>query len=248
MARSGKIPNTSTNLRSSKDGALTKCTQCQIDPVTHMAKTFMKFFLVCALAVLGPTTLSAQSSGHPDASGISVVKSSWIKQRVNWEGDPFGNQTDPVEDSKIPQRNDKRMMELRKGGTTPEADRLTRDTGTNLNYEIDKNKPVRFRFLYKTLLLNTGTKTTKVIDWDYVFSDSTTKTELGRRQFTNVASVAPGKSKELKLLTISPPSRIVNLSSLSKNERNNLSETVVIVRVEYMDGSVWQLHNAATKQ
>jgi len=208
----------------------------------------MKFFVLCALVLFGPTTLTAQTNRPPSASGISVIKFSWIKERVDWEGDPFSNPTESSDSSKVPLRNDKRMTELKKGGTTPEADRATRDTGSNLNYEINNNSRARFKFMYKTLLRNTGTKTTKVIDWDYVFVDSQTKTELGRRQFTNVAAVAPGKSKELRLLTVSPPTRMVNVDSLNKNQRNNLLETVVIVRVEYTDGSVWQLPNRSISQ
>jgi hypothetical protein len=208
----------------------------------------MKFFLLCALVLFGSTSLSAQTNVPASAPDISVVKSSWTKERVDFEGDPFNNQMETADDSKVPQRNDKRMIELKKGGTTPEADRLTRDTGSSLNYEINKKTGARFRFLYKTLILNIGTKTTKVIDWDYVFIDTQTKTELGRRQFTNVASVAPGKSKELKLLTVSPPTRMVNVNSLNKNERNGVSESVVIVRVEYTDGSVWQLAENPVRQ
>ncbi len=201
----------------------------------------MKVILLCALALLGIAVTSAQTVPRSTGPGIAVVKFSWIKERVGLEGDSFTGSRNP-EEAKVPAGNDKKMIEPKKGGTTPEADRTFRDSGNEaLKYEINQNTTARYRFVYKTFVQNTGSKTAKVIDWDYVFIDSQTKTELGRKKFSSAIAVAPGKSKELKFLTVSPPVRMVSVKSLSKNERTNLEETVVIVRVEYMDGSVWQL-------
>lgn len=89
---------------------------------------------------------------------------------------------------------------------------------------------------------NSGAKTITAVDWDYVFFDTNNQSEIGRRRFRSEEKIAPGKSKELKYFITTPPTQTVSIHSLDKNERANLGEEVVIVRVEYADGSIWQLH------
>jgi hypothetical protein len=64
---------------------------------------------------------------------------------------------------------------------------------------------------------------------------------LDRREFTSVQNIAPGKQKELSFTLLTPPTRRISVHSLDKKERSGIGEKVVIVRVKYADGSVWQL-------
>jgi hypothetical protein len=107
--------------------------------------------------------------------------------------------------------------------------------------ENQNSKPPRYYFLYRASVKNTSTLAIKEIDWDYVFVDAVTGDELDRRQFTSVQNIGPGKQKELTFTLTTPPTRRISVHSLDKNERNGISEQVVIVRVRYADGSEWQL-------
>jgi hypothetical protein len=140
-------------------------------------------------------------------------------------------------------RNEKRMQDAKRGGSGAELAKAESDARTDaaLTAQIHKSRPGRYGFAYKVEVKNSGTKAVKVIDWDYVFQDGSSQEELGRRQFSSLEKIAPGKTKELKFLIPTPPTQKVSVNSLDKSERANLNETVVIVRVEYADGSVWQL-------
>ena len=74
-----------------------------------------------------------------------------------------------------------------------------------------------------------------------MFVDSATGLELARHQFTSTKTIDAGKSKELSFMLSSPPTKRISVSALNKNERSGLADQVVVVRVQYADGSVWQL-------
>lgn len=187
-------------------------------------------------AVFGQT--ATQSSDLP----LAVLKYSWNKERVGWERDPFSGPVENFDEMRVRARNEKRISDAKKGGNSAEVNKLERDARSDqaLISEIHKNTPARYGFVYKTSIRNDGTKTIKEIDWDYVFYEVGSRTETGRRQFTSLEKIQPGKTKELKFFIKGPPTRTISVHALNNNERVNLGEAIVIVRVEYEDGSVWQ--------
>ncbi|HEU4768256.1 MAG TPA: hypothetical protein VFS77_12815, partial [Pyrinomonadaceae bacterium] len=78
------------------------------------------------------------------------------------------------------------------------------------------------------------------IDWDYVFIDGATGEELNRHQFASSKTIAPGKSKELSFMLSVPPTKRISVNALNKQERSGVSDQVVVVRIKYADGSVWE--------
>jgi hypothetical protein len=202
----------------------------------------VKYLFVFALVLYSAPSATAQSVTQPrENPALSILKFSWSKERVGWERDPFSGPVENFDEMRVRARNDKRILDAKKGGTTAEVNRAERDARSDdaLISEIHKHTPVRYGFLYKTVVQNIGTQAIKTIDWDYVFFEIDTQAELGRRQFSSVQTIAPGKSKELKFFIQGPPTRTISVNSLNKNERNNLGETIVIVRVEYADGTIW---------
>ncbi len=76
------------------------------------------------------------------------------------------------------------------------------------------------------LVMNSGSKIIRKIDWDFVFfSDAAMKQELKRHQFRSKKKIAPGEVKFL--------SEYVLKRAPSKYQR------VYISRVEFSDGSIW---------
>jgi len=203
----------------------------------------MKFLLTAACLLASSYAAFGQPAAQSsDAPQLSVLKYSWSKERVGWERDPFSGPVENFDEMRVRSRNEKRIDDAKKGGNSAEISKLERDAKSDqaLISAIHKNTPARYGFVYKTSIRNDGTKTVKSIDWDYVFYDLATQEELGRRQFSSFEKIQPGKTKELKFFIPGPPTRTVSVSSLNKTERVNLGEAIVVVRVEYDDGSVWQ--------
>lgn len=203
----------------------------------------MKTLVMMLLVISSGVAVNAQPAANsPGSLDVVVVKFGWSKERVGWQADPFGGPIENFDEMRVRARNEKRVQDAKRGGSGAELSRAERDAKTDavLTAQIHKAGPGRYGFIYKVEIQNSGTKAVKVVDWDYVFLDANTQEELGRKQFTSLEKINPGKTKELKFFIATPPTQSVSINSLDKNERANLSESVVIVRVEYADGSIWQ--------
>ena len=90
-----------------------------------MKATTLALFALAACAVA-----LAQQPQQPtiDASapGLTVVKHSWSKERVNWERDPFGGPLENFDEMRVRARNEKRIDDAKRGGS-PDVDRIKRE-------------------------------------------------------------------------------------------------------------------------
>src|SRR5215216_2099389 len=170
-----------------------------------------------------------------EPSGVEVVKASWSKIRIGWERDPFGGPLENFDEMRSRARNERRVA----SGGGERARREAKADEANLAAQRDK-KPPQYYFIYKTKIKNTHTAAITQIDWDYVFFERGTENELGRQQFTSDEQIGPGKTKELVVIITSPPTRTVSVTSLNLEERDRLSEKIILVRLKYADGHTWQ--------
>jgi len=182
------------------------------------------------LFVLTSLVLAQQES-----SGVEVVKASWSKVRIGWERDPFGGPLENFDEMRSRARNERRVAQ----GGGERAKREAKADEANLAKQREKNPP-RYYFIYKTKIKNNHSAAIVQIDWDYVFYERDTDNELGRQQFTSDEQVGPGKTKELTVTIGSPPTRTVSVTSLNLEEHDRFSEKIVLIRVKYADGRVWQ--------
>ena len=191
------------------------------------------FVLSLFLNLISPQTPTQQ------APNVEVVKFSWSKERLNWEGDPFGGPVENFDEMRARVRNEKRIDDAKRGGGGSGADRIRREARADeANLEQKREKgPARYVFVYRAKIKNTGSAPITSIDWDYVFTDGATGEELGRHEFTSDTNVAPGKMKELVLTLSKAPTQRISAYSLDKNERNGLVDRVVIIAVRYADGT-----------
>jgi hypothetical protein len=189
--------------------------------------------LSCVLTAL------AQSEAKLQTADVLVVKYSWSKERINWERDPFGGPIENFDDMRRRRIDERRVERAKSAGT--DATRVERDLRAEQVIKARPPAPPRYTFVYKASVKNSSAKGIKEIDWDYIFRDAVTGEELGRRQFTSVENISPGKNKELLFMLGRPPTQRISVYALDKKERDGLTEEVVIVRVLYADGSVWQL-------
>ena len=174
--------------------------------------------------------------------GAEVVKFSWSKERIGWERDPFGGPIENFDETRARQRNERRIEDAKRGNSA-EVDRIRREAKADAaNIEAKhKNTPSRYVFVYKATVKNSGNKAIKSIDWDYIFLDRGTETEIGRQQFTSEEKIGPGKTKELIITITKPPTQTISLTALNNNERGTLDGRVIVVRIDYADGTSWQL-------
>lgn len=200
-------------------------------------------WLVVALGFALTATVSIAQTGSPspDRSALEVVKFSWAKERIGWERDPFGGPVENFDETRARQRNERRIEDAKRGGSA-EVDKIKREARADAANIAAKHKqpPSRYVFVYKTTVKNLSDKAIKSIDWDYVFLDRETETEIGRREFTSEEKISAGKAKELIVTITKPPTQTISLTALNSGERASLLERVVIMRIDYADGSFWQ--------
>lgn len=200
---------------------------------------------VCAQAT---TVAAASSPSSATAAGteanppdLVVLKSGWSKERLGWERDPFSGPVENFDEMRVRARNEKRIDDAKRGGS-PEVDRIRRESKADsaILEQRRRKSPPRYGFMYRVTVKNAGTRAIKSLDWDHVFFDPDTKVETGRHQFTSDEKIAPGKQKEFTVFASLPPAQTVSVYDLNKRERATVGETIVIMRILYADGTVWQ--------
>ena len=205
----------------------------------------MKVYALLLSLLVVPIASSAQTLPAPTTSSeVEVVKFSWSKERLNWEQNPFSGPNENFHEMQFRARSEKRVTDAKKSGTTGQQAVAERDAKVDAAIVAAARQPAgpaRYYFIYRASMKNSSTKPIEEIDWDYVFIDSATGQELGRHQFTSTKIIQPGKSKELTFMLSSPPTKRISVSALNKQERSGIADQVVVVRVKYSDGSVWQL-------
>ena len=102
-----------------------------------------------------------------------------------------------------------------------------------------QSKPVE-GFSFRVKVQNAGANAIEILFWEYQFIDSANPALMTRRQFLCGVNIKPDKQKELQAFSLSGPGEVVSVGSLGRNAANPFQEKVVINRVEYADGSIWQ--------
>jgi len=199
-------------------------------------KNLKNRMLIALLIIIASSPLfPAQDLG----SGVVVLKCSWEKERIR----PRPSQSSLASQEELIQQS-QREQQLA-------AARNVRDRGkvNKLETQISNHKNAtakasqtelpRDGYRYKVTLRNDGTKTIKSIDWDYLFLDSNSQNELARHQFTSDESIKPGQKKEVSVLYLVPPVKLISALALNKNGRT-FAEQAMVMRIVYSDGSSWQ--------
>jgi hypothetical protein len=184
-------------------------------------------FAICA---------SAQVPSRSPAPGVTVIEKKWHVEVINpaLEKDPFAPNKDrqQVENA---QKGDARENEnrVKQGEPTlaPRVPATKAETGSHRLWT---------EYVYELKVRNTGDKTIQTLTWEYVFFEPGTEREVGRQQFTSRVSIRPGGTRTVTMRSGTPPTGTIDASNAGKKSRDQYSEQIVIQRVGYADGSVWQ--------
>lgn len=93
-------------------------------------------------------------------------------------------------------------------------------------------------YVYRIKVQNTIKKVVEIVFWEYQFRDPANPELVARRQFLCGVNIPEGKSKELEGFSLSGPSDVVDVKTLDSGAA--FKESVVINRIEYTDGALWQ--------
>jgi hypothetical protein len=179
-----------------------------------------------------------------DTSAVTVISYKWAKTRQVMEKIETPNSAPAA--AMIPQnRNFQRNVRVNDpvGARDPNQDTIDgRSAAMEKNVQearTPQSKPVD-AFSYKVKFQNTSALVVDILFWEYQFIDRASPSTVARRQFLCAANIKPGKDKELVAYSLGGPSDVVNVNTLAKNSDKPFDEKVVINRVEYADGSIWQ--------
>jgi hypothetical protein len=102
-----------------------------------------------------------------------------------------------------------------------------------------EGKPV-LGYSYRAKVQNTSKSVVDIVFWEYQFVDAADPAIVTRRQFLCGVNIKPDKTKELQAFTLAAPSEVVSVGTLASKDGSPLKESVIINRVEYADGTIWQ--------
>jgi hypothetical protein len=200
-------------------------------------RTLLLLPLVLMLAVPG--------QDGSDGSSVKVVSFKWSKHRqviVN----PDNSRATPAKSAMIPanrisERN--RKVNEQAGVRDPNLDTIDgRSAALEKSVQEARSpstKPVD-GFAYQVKVQNASPKTIEIVFWEYQFKELANPTNIVRRQFLCGVNIKTGKEKELTAFSVSGPSNMISVNSLANKSGNLFDEKIVINRLEYADGSIWQ--------
>lgn len=205
----------------------------------------MRTLLLLPFLLIFVSPVRGQNSAGPvNDSQVTVLSSKWFKSRQTIEKlDKEG--TAPAAAMIPANKNFERNRRANDpaGVRDPNADTLDgRSAALEKSVQearSPKPKPVD-GFAYRVKVQNTGSKVIEVVFWEYQFQDTSNPATVARRQFLCGVNIKPNKDKELQSFSLLGPSDVVSAESLANKSGNLFQEKVVINRVEYADGSIWQ--------
>lgn len=188
---------------------------------------------VLILAAAVSAQMPPDLSGAPD---LEVVKLKWHRAVRNpaLDEDPFR-----ANDEQREFERDLRINSRRNRDRAAEGKPVVATSRPQRPVETASHAPSE-RYVYSVKIKNTGAKTIRTLEWEYVFYEPKTQEEVGRHRYTSNVNLRPGKTGEVVGESTSTPTGVVDVSKAGKELRDQYSEKVVIHRVEYSDGSSWQ--------
>lgn len=201
----------------------------------------MKVLLLLSLLLSLLVSLQGPIVSSDDAP-LTVANFKWSRERRNVD-------TPPVEGNAparamIPQnRNFARNARVNdpQGVRDPNQDTLDgRSEAIEKSVaESRSNKAQRLDgYAYRIKVQNPTTKVVEIVFWEYQFHDPANPDLVTRRQFLCGVNIPAGKGKDLEGFSVSGPSDVIDVKTL--NTGSNFKENVLVNRVEFSDGSIWQ--------
>lgn len=180
-----------------------------------------------------------------DGSAVEVRGFKWTKRRqavVN----PDNARATPAQSAMIPaNRNFERNRRVndQAGVRDPNLDTLD-GRSASLEKSVQESRSPKTTnvegFAFQVKVNNASLKAIEVLFWEYQFKELANPANVVHRQFLCGVNIKSGKEKELHAFGVSGPSDMISVESLANRSGKLFEEKVVINRVEYADGTIWQ--------
>jgi hypothetical protein len=197
----------------------------------------MKACMLMLLLVFAGVASLAQTLDA--GGGVTVLKYSWERETIRRKASMAAMAS--VEELVQQSQRERQLAAARNTNDRLVATRIERENEMRDQAAVKANQGQSIEgYRYRLTLRNDSSKTIKSIDWDYVFIDQAGQLLVARHQFTSDETVKPGKTKEIYVLYLTPPVRTVSAERLASKEPLPYTEHIVIARLVYSDGSIWQ--------
>lgn len=177
-----------------------------------------------------------------DKPTVIVLSFRWLKDRQAPENvvePPPGPQPEMISANKNFERQ--RRANTSPGERDPNQDSLDgRSAALDKAVQESREVPPIDGFSYQVRFQNLGPIQTQTIYWEYQFKETANPENSSSRRFMCVAKIKPQKDKDLQVFSTLGPSNVINVKNLARGSGKQFDEAVVIDRIEYADGSVWQ--------
>ena len=202
----------------------------------------MKILVFLSLLLFFVIPQQPQSNSGPS---MTVVSFKWSPARRTIEKSTNDETTTPAR-AVIPQNKtfarNVRINEPQ-GVRDPNADTIDGRSAA-IDKSVQEARSPKSRLVdgysYRIKVENTAEKIVEILFWEFQSVDPANTSSLTRRQFLCGVNIRPGKDSNLEGFSISSPSNVVNVDTLAKKDQNPLQERIVINRIEYADGTIWQ--------
>jgi len=197
-----------------------------------------RFMTLLLVALLLAMPVVAQEVADPAApSDVVILEKKWREELIdpNRETNPL----QPNEDLIRLTREQKAFLKARDNAppnqtTEPRIPSATASKPVTPEWEMLRT------YTYQAKVKNVGRKTIKLLDWEYQFLDPNTQEVREQRKITNRLKLSPGKTKMLTRRLTRKPTTVVDADQLDRKLRDQFTERVIITRILYTDGTVWQ--------
>ena len=179
-----------------------------------------------------------------DGSALVVLSSKWTRSHQKIETAAAGG-TIPAAAMIPANRNFERNRRINDppAARDPNADTIDgRSAAIEKNVQESRTPKAKSvdGFAYQVKVRNAGEKAIDVLFWEYQFTESSNPSNVVRRQFLCGVQIKPKKDKELQAFSLAGPSDSISAETLGSKTASPYVEKIVINRVEYSDGSIWQ--------
>ena len=198
------------------------------------------------LTFVAPLAFQGQNAPAPnDGSPLVVVSRKYEKSRQTLERVDNTSSTTPAPAMTAANKNFERNRRINDpaGVRDPNIDTIDARSAAMERNVQEARAPKRKEvdgYEYRVKFRNAGEKAVEVLFWEYQFTETSNPSNVARRQFLCGVGIKPGKEKDVATFTVSGPSNVVSAGSLAVEAGPAYAERVVVNRIEYADGTIWQ--------
>ncbi|HSK74216.1 MAG TPA: hypothetical protein VK892_21130 [Pyrinomonadaceae bacterium] len=185
--------------------------------------------ILAILALFALVGFADQAVGQ-DIAKVDVIKFNWNMYNIEYDGSLLPLNTNSA---RRPTRSNPSLEKT--------VEQRSRDLAVVERSLTKSGEPGLSDFyLYELKVKNSDTKTIKSLFWEYQASNKSKSPTVFIRQFICAEKIKPNDSKTLKTISFLPPIGVVDASVLRDKDQRNYAMDIIINRIEYTDGTVWQ--------